>query len=267
MQPGNTGLKAGEFRLPADATPLEIIAILDRGRSLERQVTIPEGFTLLQIGARLTACNICRAAEFEKLVHAPELLRQWRIPANTLEGYLFPSTYNYTRNTRTKELLENMLATGLKIYNQLRQTAPATKLSRHQILTLASIIQKEAGNEAEMPLISSVFHNRLKHHMRLASDPTTIYALGQMFDGNLTRRDLQNPSPYNTYRHHGLPPGPICSPGRQALSAALKPAVTNYLYFVSRNDGHHYFSRTLKEHNWAVRRYQLQKKLKKKRPK
>ncbi len=119
------------------------------------------------------------------------------------------------------------------------------------------MIQKEAGNTAEMPLIASVFYNRLRRNMRLASDPTTIYALGRNFDGNLTRRDLKNPSPYNTYRHRGLPPGPICSPGRQAIRAALDPATTDYLYFVSRNNGRHYFSRTLKEHNRAVRRYQL----------
>ncbi|MBN2705242.1 MAG: endolytic transglycosylase MltG, partial [Deltaproteobacteria bacterium] len=129
----------------------------------------------------------------------------------------------------------------------------------YRLLTLASIVQKEAGSEAEMPLIASVFYNRLQKNMRLESDPTTIYGLGDSFDGNLRRPDLRHPSPYNTYRHRGLPPGPICSPGRAALRAAAQPAASDFFYFVSRNDGSHQFSRTLAEHRRAVRKYQLKK--------
>ncbi len=257
---GNAGrLQAGEYRLPANASPLQIISLLSRGRQLEHRLTIPEGFTLNQIGARLAARGLCPQEEFARLVRDPALLKRWHIPGPSLEGYLFPSTYNYTRSSGIRKLLKRMVLTGERVFAELKARAPPPSLTRHQILTLASIIQKEAGNDEEMPLIASVFYNRLQRGMRLASDPTTIYALGAAFDGNLTRKDLRNPSPYNTYRHRGLPPGPICSPGRQAIAAALVPAKSEYLYFVSRNNGRHYFSRTLREHNRAVRRFQLGK--------
>ncbi|MCK5540759.1 MAG: endolytic transglycosylase MltG, partial [Deltaproteobacteria bacterium] len=161
------------------------------------------------------------------------------------------------RQTSCRQIVEQMLNTGQKQFQQLAARDLDHNLNRHQILTLASLIQKEAGNNGEMPVIASVFHNRLQLKMRLASDPTTIYALGENFDGNLRRRDLRNPSPYNTYRHRGLPPGPICSPGNQAIMAVINPEPTDFLYFVSRNNGHHQFSRTYKEHNQAVRKYQL----------
>ena len=150
-----------------------------------------------------------------------------------------------------------MLNVGQKQLQKLMGSNPDNNLNQHQILTLASIIQKEAGNNDEMPIIASVFHNRLQRKMRLASDPTTIYALGESFDGNLRRNDLRHPSPYNTYRHRGLPPGPICSPGNEAISAAINPDQTEYLFFVSRNNGQHQFSKTFKEHNQAVKKYQL----------
>ncbi len=131
-------------------------------------------------------------------------------------------------------------------------------LDRHELLTLASIIQKEAGNVMEMPLISAVFHNRLKRGIALQADPTVIYGIAD-FDGNLTRKHLETPTPYNTYRKRGLPPGPIASPGQFALRAAVNPADTKSLYFVAKGDGTHEFSATLKEHNRAVRRYQLRR--------
>ncbi|MBN2809534.1 MAG: endolytic transglycosylase MltG [Deltaproteobacteria bacterium] len=252
-------LQAGEYQIAAASTPLEIIAALQEGRVYQRQVTIPEGFTLTQIGARLEALGLCRSEEFKSLTTSPQALKNWQIAGETLEGYLFPSTYNYSRQTSCREILDIMIATSLQQRQSLTAAAPASSLTELQILTMASLIQKEAGNNEEMPLISSVFHNRLRKHMRLASDPTTIYALGENFDGNLRRRDLNHPSPYNTYRHYGLPPGPICSPGTAAFEAALKPVPTDYLYFVSRNDGRHQFSRTLKEHNQAVRKYQLKR--------
>jgi len=150
-----------------------------------------------------------------------------------------------------------MLKTGKQKFLEISAASPATPFNRHQILTLASIIQKEAGNLEEMPLIAAVFHNRLQRKMRLASDPTTIYGLGEKFDGNLRRRDLKDSSPYNTYRFKGLPPGPICNPGSDAIQAALNPAVSDYLFFVSRNNGSHQFSKTYTEHKRAVKKYQL----------
>ncbi len=252
-------LKAGEYLIRTASTPLQIIEILKQGRVFQRQIVIPEGFTLRQIGARLQAHGICQNDEFKQLISSPSILKNRQVTGPNLEGYLFPSTYNYSRQTSCRQIVEQMLSTGKTELQELLSHAPDNTLNRHQILTLASLIQKEAGNNDEMPVISSVFHNRLQLKMRLASDPTTIYALGENFDGNLRRRDLQNPSPYNTYRHRGLPPGPICSPGSKAITAAINPDQTDYLYFVSRNNGRHQFSRTLKEHNQAVRKYQLKR--------
>jgi UPF0755 protein len=252
-------LKAGEYRIKAAASPLQLITTLKQGRVYQRQISIPEGFTLRQIGARLQAHDLCQKDEFKELTTSPTNLKGWQIPGSNPEGYLFPSTYNYSRQTSCRQIVEQMLNTGQKQLQKLTAKNSDETLNRHQILTLASIIQKEAGSNDEMPIIASVFHNRLQLKMRLASDPTTIYALGENFDGNLRRRDLRNPSPYNTYRHRGLPPGPICSPGNEAISAAINPDQTDYLYFVSRNNGQHQFSRTLKEHNRAVRKYQLKR--------
>ena len=248
-------LRAGEYEFPAGSSPLAIIEMLSQGQVRQHFFTIPEGFTRQQIGARLAALEICQPREFEQLTTDPVFLQKFGISAASAEGYLFPETYSYTRPANGAALIAAMLRTGQR---ELTEIAPDTR-SVHRLLTLASIIQKEAGSEAEMPLIASVFHNRLQKNMRLESDPTTIYGLGDNFDGNLRRPDLRHPSPYNTYRHRGLPPGPICSPGRAALQAAARPAVSDFFYFVSRNDGSHQFSRTLAEHRRAVRQYQLKK--------
>lgn len=253
----STKLKAGEYLVAAGADPLKIIATLQEGISFQRKISFPEGFTLKQIKARLKAQNICRPDEFEKLTTTPASLDKWQVQAPNLEGYLFPSTYCYSRKTSCSKMLEQMLETGKQRFLELTREGSASSLNRQQIITLASIIQKEAGNNDEMPLISAVFHNRLRRKMRLASDPTTIYGLGENFDGNLRRRDLRDPSPYNTYRHKGLPPGPICSPGSEAIKAALNPVTSDYLFFVSRNNGTHKFSKTYAEHKRAVKKYQL----------
>ena len=250
-------LKAGEYEIAATANPLNIIATLQQGISLQYKVSFPEGFTLKQIKERLAAKKICTTDEFTKITTAAANLKKWQLPAANLEGYLFPSTYCYSRKTTAcNEIIEAMLKTGEQKFRELKAASPETNFNRHQILTLASIIQKEAGNVEEMPLIAAVFANRLRRNMRLASDPTTIYGLGEKFDGNLRRRDLKHPSPYNTYRHKGLPPGPICSPGSSAIKATLNPAASDYLFFVSRNNGTHQFSKTYSEHQQAVRKYQ-----------
>jgi UPF0755 protein len=180
------------------------------------------------------------------------------IEAASLEGYLFPETYRFTPGIAETELIRMMVQQLLqRLDKQLLGAAQKQDLDRHQLLTLASIIEKETGLADEMPVISSVFHNRLQRNMPLQTDPTVIYGIAD-FDGNLTRNHLTTPTPYNTYRFRGLPPGPIASPGLAALQAAARPAETDYLYFVSRGDGRHVFSRTLREHNQAVRRFQLQ---------
>ncbi|HIE06580.1 MAG TPA: endolytic transglycosylase MltG [Desulfarculaceae bacterium] len=250
-------LKAGEYQIAAGASPLEIISTLQQGISLQHKISFPEGFTLKQIKNRLIARDLCPAAALEQLTNNPNQLKKWQLPATGLEGYLFPSTYHYNHQTSCRKIIEQMLETGKQRFLEISAASPATPLNRHQILTLAAIIQKEAGNLEEMPLIAAVFHNRLQRKMRLASDPTTIYGLGEKFDGNLRRRDLKSSSPYNTYRFKGLPPGPICSPGSDAIKAALNPAVSDYLFFVSRNNGSHQFSKTYTEHKRAVKKYQL----------
>ena len=176
------------------------------------------------------------------------------IDGPSTEGYLFPDTYVLSKGMGARQILDLMINRFWQVFNSLVQGRDLP-MSIREIVTLASIVEKETGLAEERPVIASVFLNRLKKRMRLESDPTVIYDLKD-FDGNLTKKHLQAPSPYNTYRHLGLPPGPIANPGRASLEAVLKPAQTSYLYFVSKNDGSHFFSSTLKEHNRAVVRYQ-----------
>jgi UPF0755 protein len=176
----------------------------------------------------------------------------------SLEGYLFPDTYHIPRGMRERHLLVLMVRTLQENYTQdIAARAQGAGLSQHEVLTLASLIEKEAQLEAERPLIAAVYLNRLQRGMRLQCDPTVIYALGEHFDGNLRKADLDLDSPYNTYRYTGLPPGPIANPGRRSIDAAVAPAPVDYLYFVATGNGKHHFSRTLIEHNQAVEKYQL----------
>jgi len=248
-------IQAGEYEFKTGETPLGIIEQLINGRVKTYQITIPEGFTLKEIGDLLA--DTCGKNEFNQLVANREFMQPWKIKAANCEGYLFPSTYHYTRNTRCRQLLSLMLKTFTGQYKIISdEVTNPSSYSRHELVTLASIVQKETGNKKEMPLIAAVLFNRLRKGMRLECDPTVIYGLGEKFDGNLRRKDLKDSSPYNTYRHRGLPPGPICNPGASALQAVNFPAQVDYLYFVSRNDGSHQFSSTLREHNQAVNRFQ-----------
>jgi UPF0755 protein len=249
-------IKAGEYEFAKAATPGEILDRLIAGDVLKVRITIPEGFTLRQIAARVAEAGLASAEQFRRLATDPARARKFGIDAATLEGYLFPETYIVTSTTTAEELLRAM------VYQFERQLKPgllaaarARGLNRHQLVTLASIVQKEAGSEEEMPLIAGVFHNRLRKGMRLQADPTVIYGIRD-FNGNLTRRDLTTPTPYNTYTRGGLPPGPIASPGLAALRAAAEPAVTPALYFVANGNGRHQFNATLEAHNRAVNRYQ-----------
>ena len=248
-------IQAGEYEFQTGETPLGIIKQLINGRVKTYQITIPEGFTMREIGDLLA--DTCEENEFNQLIIDLKFIQKWGIKAPNCEGYLFPSTYHYTRNTRCRQLLSLMLKTFTGQYQMISdEVTNPSSYSRHELVTLASIVQKEAGNEEEMPIIAAVLFNRLRKGMRLECDPTVIYGLGKRFDGNLRRKDLKDSSPYNTYRHRGLPPGPICNPGAAALRAVNFPAQVSYLYFVSRNNGSHYFSSTLKEHNQAVNRFQ-----------
>jgi UPF0755 protein len=178
------------------------------------------------------------------------------IKADTLEGYLYPDTYKFPREVKPKEVVVTMVDHLRHVFNaDFQARAQELNMTLHEVLTLASLIEKETGSGDERPEISAVFHNRLKKRIPLQSDPTVIYSLPN-FDGNLRKKDLSSPSPYNTYRWAGLPPGPIANPGVQAIRAALYPSNSRALYFVSRNDGTHHFSVTLAEHNEAVEKYQ-----------
>ena len=181
--------------------------------------------------------------------------------ATDLEGYLFPETYAVSRHVMPQQLVRAMVERFTRVLTQdLRDAASARGLSVRQLVTLASIIEKETGAASERPLVAAVYSNRLKIGMGLQCDPTVIFALQRAgrFDGNLSREDLAFDSPYNTYRYPGLPPGPIAAPGKGSLEAAARPADADYLYFVSRNDGTHAFARTLDEHNHNVQEFQVQ---------
>ncbi len=253
-------IKAGEYEFRLAATPGEVLGRLVAGDVRRYRLTIPEGFNLREIGQRIAEAGIATADQAMALAFEPGFIASLDVDAASLEGYLFPETYTYVSGTPLKALFSQMVGQFRKRLDPEVVAAAATHgLDEHQLVTLASIVQKEAGNDDEMPLIAAVFLNRLQRRIPLQADPTVIYGLGEDFDGNITRADLRMPTPYNTYTMVGLPPGPIASPGEKALRAVAFPADVRYLYFVARGDGTHVFSHTLKEHNQAVRTYQLKK--------
>ncbi len=251
-------IRPGEYELDASLSSQEILAKLLSGRVVLHPVTIPEGYNLTQIADVLSTQQVTDAKEFTKLVRDRAYIATLGIEADSLEGYLFPETYSFPRGTKAREVIKAMVDGLHRVWSaEMQEQAARMKLSLHQVLTLASVIEKETGSKEERELIAAVFHNRLRKKIPLQSDPTVIYGL-PAFDGNIHKRDLSILSPYNTYRVQGLPPGPIASPGAHSLRAALFPAQASYLYFVSRNDGTHQFSSTLTEHNQAVKKYQKQ---------
>jgi UPF0755 protein len=250
-------IKAGEYRLSTAMTPLQLLRNLAEGRVVLIRLTIPEGFTLRQIADAVAETGLASSEAFFSAATDPEWTREQGIPADTLEGYLFPDTYLFPRSVTVPKIIQTLLDRFHAVFREeWRGRAAEMGFSVHEIVTLASIIERETGAPKERSRIAGVFHNRLRIGMRLQSDPTVIYGLAD-FDGNLTRAHLNTPTPYNTYQMAGLPPGPIASPGAAALEAALYPLETDELYFVSRGDGTHVFSTNLRDHNRAVRRFQL----------
>jgi UPF0755 protein len=237
--------------------PTVILHKLVTGDVMKYRITIPEGYTVRQIVLRLQELGIIEEQEeFLKLAFSAEFAAGLGIEGKSIEGYLFPDTYLLPKGVSPIEIIKTMVGKFKQVYGpDCEHRAVELAMTDRQIVTLASIIEKETGVAEERPLISAVFHNRLKRGIPLCSDPTVIYGIAD-FDGNLRKKDLEQWTPYNTYLKKGLPPGPIANPGRSSLLAALYPAPVQYLYFVSRNDGSHYFSTTLREHNEAVRRYQ-----------
>lgn len=251
-------LKAGEYLFPESPAPYRVLRQLALGEGIQRPVTIPEGANLEQIAEILDGGGWIGRERFLALSRDREFIRGLGLDLESLEGYLFPETYLFERGIHDGATMIRAMVNQMRrilVETGAEAGLPEAGLDRHQVLTLASIVEKETGRDSERPIIAGVFLNRLKKGMRLQSDPTVIYGI-ENFDGNLTRRHLGDPTAYNTYRISGLPPGPIGNPGRAAIEAVMQPAPGDYYYFVSKNDGSHYFSETLAEHNRAVARFQ-----------
>jgi UPF0755 protein len=248
-------IKAGEYLLNSGMAPIRIIEILTRGIIITYHVTVPEGFSIEQIGGILAANGLADKKLFVSLAHEPGVIKKYGISGPSLEGFLYPDTYQFGKGLPPSLIIDVMVKRFWEIVGPYMDRIKDLKMTVEEVVTLASIVEKEAGTAEEMPLIASVFLNRLRKGMRMESDPTVIYGMND-FTGNLTRKDLLESTPYNTYVIRGLPPGPISNPGLASIKAVLYPAETDYLYFVSKNDGTHYFSSSIEEHNRAVWKYQ-----------
>jgi len=290
-------LQAGEYRFPAAITPYDLLRKLEEGKTFSRVLTIAEGLNIFQVATAFEHAGLADSKAVLTAASDPEFIKSLRLNTDSLEGYLFPDTYYFKRGTDLHVMLSTMvqhmrrvfaeecankadndfldidcsLAPGVNsLASDIRTSTPVhhsvqsravLHLTGRQALILASIVEKETGETKERPIIAQVFLSRLRKKMRLQSDPTVLYGLKE-FDSPLSRRDLGTPSPYNTYLLPGLPAGPICNPGRAAIASVIRPAKTNYYYFVSENNGRHYFSKTLAEHNRAVARFQKKRGLK-----
>lgn len=254
--------KAGDYVFDRALSPVEVYEKLMKGEIFYSVVTVPEGSNLFDIASIAEAKRVGKLEEFENTLQSKELISVVRSIAPgvaSAEGFLFPDTYFLGKTDGPQKLILVMLGEFRKHYGvQEQERAKALGMTTVQVITLASLIEKETAQPSERPLISGVFRNRLKRSMLLQCDPTVIYAmlLTGDYNGRILRQDLQRDSPYNTYMRAGLPPGPICNPGEASIQAALYPQETDKLYFVSKNDGTHYFAATLEEHNRAVQRYQ-----------
>ena len=247
----------GDFELYERMPPGVLLDYLTTGKTMLKRVVIPEGFTLQQIAQRLSEENLATEKSFLTSANNPQFLEDLGIEGRSLEGYLFPDTYVFHRGMSVQAIQTKMVRRFEEIFNGIKiDDGIMDNFSLRKIVTLASIVEKESSLSSERPLIASIFYNRLKKGMALQSDPTVIYGIKD-FNGDLTKKHLLTPTAYNTYLKPGLPPGPIANPGKDSLQAVLSPARSDYLYFVSRNDGSHYFSKNIIDHNRAVVKYQL----------
>ena len=250
-------LKAGEYEVPRDASTIDVVGLLESGRVRQHIVLHPEGATISELARVMETARLAPADDVIRAAHDPEVLKTLGVNAPSLEGYLFPDTYQFVRGMSVEEMLGRMVQrTRSRLTAERLAKAKTLGLDAHGLLTLASIIEREAVDPDEQRLISAVFWNRLHLDMPLQADPTVQYAVAKE-RRTLTRADLATDNPYNTYVRRGLPPGPIASPGLPAIDATLDPAPVKYLYFVARDDRRHTFSTTMGEHNVAVSRYRM----------
>ena len=255
---GDPPMKAGEYRFRGPTRLPDVLRKLVRGEVVTDSVTLIEGLTLEEAAERLAAAKLGRREVFLDLMRSPELIADFDPEAPDLEGYLFPETYSFARRTGERTVVAKLVSTFRERFEGEVRPLMQGGQSVRRVVTLASIVEKEAQVAQERPLIAGVYANRLERGIGLGADPTVIYAMKRLrlWNGNIRRSDLQIDSPYNTYRYAGLPPGPICAPGLASLKAAAAPAEVPYLYFVSRNDGTHVFASTLAEHNRNVQLWQ-----------
>jgi UPF0755 protein len=254
-------LKAGEYRFTTPASAKDVARKLARGDVFLRPITFPEGLSLKEMASIYQSRGLGTSAAFLAAARNTSAVKALDPAARDLEGYLFPDTYNVPRKMRADALVHKMAQAFLRVYGEtVQKEVEARGGNLREVVTLASIVEKEAAQPDERPIIAAVYQNRLRIGMGLQCDPTVIYALEKAgrYTGNLTKADLKLDSPYNTYKYAGLPPGPIASPGRASLEAAARPASVDYLYFVSRNDGSHVFATTLAEHNRNVKQWQVE---------
>ncbi|MBN1829714.1 MAG: endolytic transglycosylase MltG [Deltaproteobacteria bacterium] len=252
-------VKAGEYELSGRLSPAQILDKMVRGEVREYLLSFPEGFTLRQVARRLADEGLVSETAFLAAASDAGFLGSLKIEGDRAEGYLFPETYRFTRLMDEKQIIRMMVQEFRRRFTPVHEARAAELgMSIRDIVTLASIVEKEGGPVREKSLIAAVFYNRLKKGMRLESDPTVIYGI-ENFNGNLTREHLRQKTPYNTYVIRSLPPGPICNPGLDALMAALYPADVKFLFFVARNDGTHCFSADLESHQKAIVTYQIKK--------
>ncbi|MCM2351029.1 MAG: endolytic transglycosylase MltG [Bacteriovoracaceae bacterium] len=249
-----TRFRAGSFTITKGSNLRQVLDTLVYGQPNLASITIPEGKNMYEIAKLFESAGITSEKDFLEAVQHPDLISKISIKANSLEGYLYPETYRFAPNTPAKAVAKAMIDLFNERTKDLDFNHPF--LNRHQVIILASVVEKETGAKFERPTIAGVFTNRLKKRMRLQSDPTTIYGIWSRYKGNIRKADLLEQTPYNTYKIPALPEGPISNPSLQAIEAVLKPEVHNYLYFVSKNDGTHVFSKSYKDHENAVENFQ-----------
>lgn len=250
-----TKFRAGNFTITTGANMTQVLDTLVYGQPNLTSITIPEGKNMYEIAKLFAAAGITTEKDFLDAVQNPEIISQLAIQATSLEGYLYPETYRFAPDTPAKSIAKSMI----DLFNERTKdiTFDHPFLNKHQVIILASVVEKETGAKIERPLIAGVFTNRLKKRMRLQSDPTTVYGIWARYTGNIRKADLLEMTPYNTYKIPALPQGPISNPSLEAIKAVLNPAQHDYLYFVSKNDGTHVFSKTYQDHEKAVQDFQI----------